>query len=383
MTGKKTVVTREETELPGPDETPKESEFVTLDSEDAFRDLMAGVRDDDDAQAAIYRELGNRKRQFLFRLEGNEQHKLVDVLEELRDNHDGGEFSLEIRRRGQFVSRQVLCVAEPKRTLTGQLVTEDKTHPIAHAQSMDLSPMVEMMERHATQTRDMMTMLITAMKPAERSTDLTEMVTALAAMNKLGNAGGGTDPMEHFLKGLEFGKELTGGGGDTNGFDLMKTALGNLGPVLAGSLPQPMAPGERPAPATQAEASPAPSQPDQMQAALQQLLKAAANDKDPSVYSRVVIDEIGVDMAEQIFIHNLDQFVAQVPAFAPYRTWLDELAVELKTDVEHERVHNQQNGDAGGDQGMVGGAAGGHTGDPSNPQDHGETRQPGKNTNTG
>lgn len=208
-------------------------------------------------------------------------------------------------------------------------------------------------------------------RPQPEGPKLTDIL-ALINASKDNNAGK-SDPTEVLLKGLQLGRELAGGGGETGMLDVAKTGLEALMPLIQqGRQPQPAnapaAPAVRRLPAPDAPALVRPpatsaqpgagTQPGEGEEvkALQQLkwitaqlnilVNHAAREKNPELYAEVMLDNLPTfitleDIAQHIGADDaLDKLASIDSRVQQFRPWFEEFrkAVQafLSDDGEEE-----------------------------------------------
>lgn len=177
-----------------------------------------------------------------------------------------------------------------------------------------------------------------------------------------------SDPFEHFMRGLEFGKENSGGG---EGESVLQTAIKALGQPLvdmvqAGAFanmqkPQPIMP-QNPQVNNQQQLMPPQQAAIQAESAqqnqnnsgglseaqmiqilrqwqpyIQILANAAAQEAEPMVYAELLLDQVPMESLELIVLdeRNYEQIFVNIPALVQFRQWFDALrqaVLELRAD---------------------------------------------------
>lgn len=289
-----------------------ESEAETLS------DFLIDLTETDNVTVSVYRATAGRARgAYLF------QYQLADrsfpeLLDELRDNYNGGEFRAFVYDGRKRIANKAIMVEVPnvKKDVYGRAVTTPVPTPVpAGATSIDLM-MMQMREDAAQarkdasaandRTNNMMLKMFEVMNkplPVAQNTSAAEIVALITALNGMDKGKGGS--MKDTLDMLATAKGLfADGGGDSGGgiVDKLVTAgmpfLGKLAESGAFN-PAPVAApvAKNPVPAKRI-APPAPQ--DDTAAMVRMMCRAALADADTLPYAEIAIDQLGADAMEAI-----------------------------------------------------------------------------------
>lgn len=329
---------------------------------DVLADLGANAAD---ALVNVYRiEPNTKKLKYLYRCMPVEFN-----METLRDDYDGGDFRIHVKRDGLLLANKAISVETPRKK------PEPLAPVIAPQQNNDLAVM--MMQVMQTGFEKLGTLIVEASRgnqvPPVNPADLEDrFMNRMVMMRQLFDPGTKNDSaqlMEMFTKGITIAKELGGGGGESSEMDVLNNAIRTLGPALAGaaSLPSMASPVSLPPPqqsftnpnmlsrqsvpvAAQTPQIPsrpaapsvtAPGQPQQTPSSaqapgdqMQQMMKyvailaekAKAN-KDPALYADLIIDELGPDQVKELLADPalLDKAAMMFPDIALYKEWFENL----------------------------------------------------------
>ena len=308
---------------------------VSDDSEaETLSDFLLDLTETDNVTVSVYRATAGRARgAYLF------QYQLADrsfpeLLDELRDNYNGGEFRAFVYDGRKRIANKAIMVEVPnvKKDVYGRAIAAvPAAAPVpAGATSIDLM-MMQMREDAAQarkdasaandRTNNMMLKMFEVMNkpmPVAQNTSATEIVALITALNGMEKNSGGS--MKDTLDMLATAKGLFGdGGGDSGGGVIDK--LVSAGMPLLGKLadagafnPAPVAApvAKKPVPAARI-APPAPQ--DDTAAMVRMMVRAALAGADALPYAEIAIDQLGAEAMEAICKpdDNFNLFMLNLP----------------------------------------------------------------------
>lgn len=329
--------------------------------------ILAGL-ENDDVGMTVSRRVKGKKRSFLFELD--EFEDLPALMTLLRDEYHGGDFIIEGKySNGTWAFQQTITVEPP-------IVKKEENN---HNPTNDIATLISAMNESNRSQMDMMreqmhslseTMMRAQLESAKSQSDMLvkmmeinsnkkddsmgpqEIIALMSSVKEL-SGGNNDNPMELFLKGMEFGRDSESGKDES----ILQTALKTFGAPLAslaqaGNIPgaasmpvqSPRQLSEQPVqqPEQQPEQSPEqspeqlPENEDTMLAVIKQfapyiqlLLNAAATDSDPEPYAVMILDAMETDKIEG-FLRDKNKFdgLLNNPLLSnakPYREWFDQL----------------------------------------------------------
>lgn len=285
------------------------------------------------------------------------------TMEQLAELFGPGRYTIRVRMPGgKYGGSDNVQIAEPARPKLPPATPAPAAPPVAPGNS-DLALVLAAMQRsadqQATNTNNLLRALIERPQPAAPAQPDT-IGMLLAAQKLLGprDANGG---MDMFLKGIEFGKEIGGSGGETDFGDLMLKGIDGLKELSAAQPAQATprrrlpAPGTVPAIEHQPAAAPrnpraaAPTAGAKMNTLqllqwlggqVKRLLVLAANNKSPSLYAEVFLDGLPPGLEHATILEHLNKPDAiqqlarldkRVLHFAP---WFEEFRGEVLRMIE-------------------------------------------------
>ena len=268
-------------------------------------------------------------------------------LDAIRETFGGGTFRITARNaQNQYQgSKRVTIIDLPKPPVPAQGGEYLRRGESSQNESMGL--MIKMFEQQGAMLTAMLTRPLPVAPAGPTALELVQLIKAMERKE--------SDPITTLLKGLELGKQLGGGGGETSVMDLGMTALQALGPMIAAQAQKPAQP-QKTLPAAAAAATngakaPAketetPKQEGQEMGLLQKLefLRVATAQlcvharkgkrpdgefvKDPDLYAEVfldnipeqilTLDEVIERMREPNAVEQLAQVNPQVKEFAEW-----------------------------------------------------------------
>lgn len=332
------------------------------DGGEDFATLLDELDAGQDATLNVYRVRAGKKLSFVFSCSPSD-YTLGELMEKLRDEFDGGEFRVHIRDRKRLLANRAVAVEPPKRKPQREMPQQENQQnglaqvlaAIHESNKQSAENMQMLMLKNAEQNNSLMADILKSSisKPSSKGMELLELLPLIKEL--FGDKK--TDPMREFLKGLELGKEL-GGGGDEN---LLQTALKTFGAPLvdlARSAENRMVRLPNNSSNVQHEkterthmaAAPAQevaSEEQQQQAAFDQmseedktmylqlmklqsqigmLINAAAQNSDVESYANMICDQVQPEViANMLSPENWEKFFKFVPMAAQYRQWFEEL----------------------------------------------------------
>lgn len=265
--------------------------------------------------------------------------------EYLADTWGGGRFQVRMEGEGKYLGSINVRVAGAPGAAARQIDQGAAGgEPQPNPPQDDLRQMVAELHRQLAELRRPVDAAPTLGAPAEMMRMAGEMAMAMVApmqammeaMAKAKPKGDGAAELESFLRGLELGREVSGGDGSGFGpllskaFDRLESLQG-----MASSTP---AHGHPPAvgtPAPQVTTEPSHPYLPAIAPYAPQLVGLAAGRADPGVWAAVIEDR-APDLVDALRgatdasrSQLLDALVAHHPPLAPHRPWLDVLVVEL------------------------------------------------------
>lgn len=197
--------------------------------------------DDGETVITVYRK-AKRGRNHAFLFEVDEYEDLAALQLQLRDEYGGGDFQIEGRNPdGSWAFKEGLTI-EPPKTESKEPAPQDNNFQsilLAMQQANEKSSregrelmqqmQMQMMQQQQASMEMMFKTLSAQQRPAEGLgvSDMLGMITTLLPVMRPPEKA---DNFELFFKGLELGKEVTGGGGDDN---ILQTALKTFGGPLS------------------------------------------------------------------------------------------------------------------------------------------------------
>ncbi len=237
--------------------------------------------------------------------------------------------------------------------------TSRETDPMIAMMNMQMT----MMREQAKETQTFMREFLSAQRQAPVQVAAPapafgpqEMVSLIATLVPLFTQKTAADPMAPFIKGLELGKEMSGGSGgeDESALGVLSKGLDTFGPLIQGIVaapasPQASGPGRRgartlqsPAPQAQVQTKPPESKPPQMTAEQSEAymlvkmlasasLSAAQSGDEPSSMVAQYGGMIPVKYREAVADPDIVNALVKVePALEPHRSWLDRLRIAFR-----------------------------------------------------
>lgn len=367
-----------------------------FEDEDDMQGVLASIAAEGDAAVSmkVYRMRGG-KREWLFDALPSEAETMQETL---RDSYGGGDFEVMIRKGNRIAKRKQLFIAAPLKRETDRQKSPDADMAAVMLQGFNgLAAGISELGKLLIQTQQSQ-MLAPAKSPQDQ---LQETLNLMVTMKSVFDTGTKADPMEQFLKGINFAKEIAIENDPDNepsaGKVLMSLA-DKLAPVLEATLSAPKMPDIRrmnPTPAIQARSQPQPQpqrpKPQQpttqpqgndmnvmmkmaIKNQLAQLVKFASVERDPVIYSTVVLDSIPDAYFEQFaeFIckpQAVEELAKIDPAVNSYREWFNELhknivdqlttsedgdMVDITEDTGIEQIHGTNPNDSATDGDSIG-----------------------------
>lgn len=356
-------------------ETRDGSEEIELEPAD---DLPAGIDEDADALAELDEMGGAGARYEVRRTSPAPFTGYVGTYprdqfspDRLFSEWGGGNYTIRVRgTNGQMIgSKQLQLAGNPHHK------AEPAVQHAAPAQGGslvgELAPVLAAMQKSSESQISLLTSLVTGLinKPAPVLPPAPDPLAMIAALKDVlapakGDTGG--DAVKLLLQGLELGKELAGGGGESSmadvalkGFDTLKELAAVTAPATPAprkpAAPPAAAPGTVPAqvapPNKQPAAPPAQGAPVNPNMAKLQWLKQqtvalcgiAARDKDPALYAEVFLDNLPETFDVQEVLTQMqtpgaiDRLALLNPNVKKFAAWFEEFRQEviaLLTDVD-------------------------------------------------
>lgn len=308
------------------------------DIDDDVSDFLIDFNDGDEFMVSVYRsEAGRAKGAYLFQFPLANK-RLPELLDELRDSYNGGEFRAFIYNGSKRVANKLLVVEAPagknNRDAFGRAVpVSNSSLPVVQSGVTPMDLMMQQLREDAKQARAdaaaanertntlMMGMIQNMGKSNNQGTSANDVVNLITALNGVkGNAGGGgiKDTIETILavKGLLGEKDEPAGG------SLIDKLVTAATPVLtkmaeAGAFnPQPAVVSDVRTVAAVPERKEQQTAAGDATALIRMMCKAAADDRDPDVYAEVAIDQFGDEQMMQVCgsDENFNMFMAGLPA---------------------------------------------------------------------
>lgn len=317
------------------------------DDEMDLADVLTELGGVDDAKINIYRTggaKGVRGGEFV-----DSVHPSAFSLQWLRDTYGGGEYRIHIRGNGRLSANRLVKVADP--------IKKDVI-PQQESNSNEIRQLTELM---VTGFNKMSEVIASALQNRPQQIDpVTMQQTMLQNMLTMKQILGGnesqqqTNPMELFIKGVEFAKELKGDTSEREpgANDILLKALESFAPAIAGAAMAPRAPiqqqfGMTPSPAQIQHTSIAPVQhqgnnamtqaDNQLKQYAAMLVMIAKEDRDPFAYATMICDSAPHDQLKTLVSRpDLFEYLAALDpelAAPDIRPWLEEFVIEVKNIV--------------------------------------------------
>lgn len=371
---------------------------TSIEDDDDMQSVLASIAGEGDAAVSmkVYRMRGG-KREWLFDALPSEAETMQETL---RDSYGGGDFEVMIRKGNRIAKRKQLFIAAPLKRET----------PAQKSEASEMaSVMMQGFNGLAQGIAELGKLMVTQQQAAPATISaqdqLQQTLNLMVTMKSVFDTGTKQDPMEQFLKGINFAKEIAIENDPDNDPSPGKVLMGladKLAPVLGQIVSTPKMPDiprQRLAPASGgpiamapkpgAQPTPQPTQQTQpkendmnfmvknaIKNQLSQLVNFAEADRDPYIYSTVVLDSVPDAFFEQFagFMgapDAVDQLAALDPRVNENRAWfvsLHENIVQQLTEgtdpdnigdiTTDETGTNANNGAINGDSERVSGDAG-------------------------
>ena len=348
---------RDEEDLELDEEEIEEKEELTQEEED-LQGILAELGTARNVTMSLYRTGSGRKLAFLFSCQPSD-YSLGELQERLRDEYDGGDFRIQVRKGSKLMVNQGLSVEAPKKLKEYEKPKENNNDIVALIATMNENSRQssdDMRTLMMKQSQDNMNMVLKMMEIQAQNNNQKDsgpdMFTMLATFKELfGDKK--EDPMNTFLKGLEFGKEL-GSGNE----DILTTAVKTFGKPIAdmvehfnqaSPIPAPAASRQQmkpQKPQQQIENKPAPNNAPENQAEgqdevllkllelkpyINMLVVAASQDADIDTYANMVLDQVDNNTLYQVLNNNeyWDKFFIVVQPANQFRQWFEDLRVTV------------------------------------------------------
>ena len=343
---------RDEEDLELDEEEIEEKEELTQEEED-LQGILAELGTARNVTMSLYRTGSGRKLVFLFGCQPSD-YTLGELQERLRDEYDGGDFRIQVRKGSKLMVNQGLSVEAPKKPKEYEKPKENNNDIVALIATMNENSRQssdDMRTLMMKQSQDNMNMVLKMMEIQAQNNNHkdngTDMLTMLATFKDLFE-NKKEDPMNTFLKGLEFGKEL-GSGND----DILTAAVKTFGKPIADMVehfnqasPIPAPPKARqqiqPQKPQQIENKPAPNDTTENQTERQDevllkllelkpyinmLVVAASQNADIDTYANMVLDQVDNNTLLQVLNNNeyWDKFFVVVQPANQFRQWFEDL----------------------------------------------------------
>jgi hypothetical protein len=274
---------------------------------------------------------GNRTpQQFLYEIDPEEVPKIENRLAE--EHPGGGSFKIVVRADNEIVRSALMDIApRPGWKPPPPAWQQQQEQQSAGTNHMEMffSRMMEMQERSAQQTRELIAALA---KPVAQPT-MMEQLALFTEFQKLAPKGAQENTMEMFQKGMDFASKLFeargGEGGGTSWLDVLKEALASP------AMKEILAAAARPQPAHQAQLE-APQQfvhPNNPIAAnaIDTLLRQAQNNIDPKVVAQQAFNNLPPAVLMELEAQDdvVGYIIANFPQAAQHKAWLTKVVAEM------------------------------------------------------
>lgn len=314
----------------------------------ALANLLADIGGiDSESRVNVYRALqskGMKGGAYLFSC-----HPAEFSLDKLRDAYGGGDYRVHVRSNGRLVANQLVSIEEAKKPQPDIIMP-------ARTDSSDVTKLGELMMQGFQQLGQLVAQSV-GRPQSDASQTRRELLQDMVTMKQLfGDSR--SDPssiMEMFLRGVEFAK---GDGspppGESTATDVLLEAMRTFGRPIAeaamsqlpkaGALPQvgvmaaPGAVPPLPNPAPEQSPQPAAANPDQlsehdnmMRMYVAMLVNLAREQRDPSLYAELILDQAPENMIEQILaLPDVTEYLAKwAPEVRRHREWVESLKAEI------------------------------------------------------
>lgn len=304
----------------------------------------------------------------------------LPIMQKLQDDFGGGRFEVRIYKNKKIFRRIPVVVSPPlKSKEPAQLPQNDLTalvNAISGQQERQFNQLKETLlqiaGRNTAAPPDTMAMM-GAMMGA-----MSQMKEFLAPAQNNAASISPDKMIDVLLKGMEIGRD-SGGGGETNFLDVVKTALNS--PLLLSAANQAVktAPVSFPAPqvsqqinnpanpATLAQPADARKMNMTIQRNLDMLVSKAENDSDPTLYAEFILDNVPKSMVKDFILRdNLIEELSKInPKVEQHKEWFLELRNHIQAVLTGEGEGEEDDGHASALDDLTNNP-GGNTGDKKN-----------------
>lgn len=331
-----------------------ESPVILNDDEKTLLDIIDELTQSDNTIVRVYREIKGQPLQFLYQPDMSPD-LLGDVMNTLQEHYGEGTYRIQARARGNSLklNRAISVGKSLKPKITEQVQTpqnngNDMMQMLLAMQNESKKDMQQMFLMMMNSQNEAMKAIAGRPVPEQHSDGLTvkDILALLPTLKDLmGNKNDGSQ-IDLFLKGLEMGKSLEGGGESGLG-ELAKGALSTIATAVssaqqnrqANPIPaQPIAPQSRQIAPQSRQIAPQPQpEPDQgagmddLKSLVRVLVNAARKQADPAAYTDMVLDMLGDEPTIELCSSpaNIQQLLLAFPELAPYEGWVFALAAEI------------------------------------------------------
>lgn len=287
------------------------------------------------------------------------------TMERLADEYGPGTYTIRVRLPGgKFAGSDRVQIAELPKHRQPPPQAAAPVVSAAPAGDSSIGMMMQAMQRSTEAQVNMLSGMVKSLIERPLPTppapppppDTIQILTLASKLFDRGDKGGGS--FDQFMKGVEFGKEI-GGGGETDMGDLLLKGMEGLKDLSAANPPQPRrrlpAPGtvpaiEGPAAAPVAQQQAAPRAPGVtmnpvqllgwLNKQVQHLLVQASRRKSPELYAEVFLDNLPPGLDDESLLARLkapdaiDQLAKLDKRVLSFRTWFEEFRDECVRMIE-------------------------------------------------
>lgn len=214
-----------------------ENEGNFLGEIDPFEKALAEFPATDDASISVSRILINNSSSFMFSYHPDE-YTISQLQTKLRDEHGGGKFRIRGMSGKKLRMNQIIQIETLKKNEVAAPIQAQ------HVANNNNDVVFAMMQAMSQGFQELGKLIVQSAQNNAPQYDPQEaedrfMNRMLQMKSLFGDSAPKQDaPVELFLKGLEFGKEIISNSGESTTMDIMKEAVKTLGPALASALMQ-------------------------------------------------------------------------------------------------------------------------------------------------